>query len=136
MKGGLTPVGQPLDKVNNKVFKGYLCDIYHIQELTYPINTATGSPHPPTRQKCATWVVEAWENVSEELCAKAWTACGYKMKNELASDQVTEISAYMDEQVSWLVQDKVSNDEYIDFHGLAFIGPCPHFTKEDDEFDE
>ena len=78
MKGGLTPVGQPLDKVNNKVFKGYLCDIYHIQELTYPINTATGSPHQPTWKKCVTWVVEAWEKVLEEISAKAWTACGHR----------------------------------------------------------
>ena len=34
MKGGLTPVRQPLDKVVNKVFKGYLCDIYDMWEIT------------------------------------------------------------------------------------------------------
>ena len=97
MKGVITLVGQPLDKVVNKVLKGYLCDIYDMWELNSPIIKATGAPRPPTRKKCATWVVEAWENVSEELCAKAWTACGYKMKKELASDQVTEISAYTEE---------------------------------------
>ena len=89
MKGGLTPVRQPLDTVVNKVFKGYLHDIYDLWELTSPINTATGSPHQPTWKKCVTWVVEAWEKVSKELCAKAWTVCGYKTKKELASDQVT-----------------------------------------------
>ena len=30
MKGGLTPAGQTLDKVVNKVLTGYLCDIYDI----------------------------------------------------------------------------------------------------------
>ena len=34
MKGGLTPVGQPLDKVVNKVFKGHLRDIYDMWSLT------------------------------------------------------------------------------------------------------
>ena len=51
MKGGLTPVGQPLDKVVNKVFKGYLRDNYDLWALTSPINTATGAPHPPTQQQ-------------------------------------------------------------------------------------
>ena len=67
MKGGLTPVGHTLNKVVNKVFKGYRRDIYDMWALTSPINKATGAPHPPTRQQCATWVVEAWEKVSEEL---------------------------------------------------------------------
>ena len=48
IKGGLTPVGKPLDKVANKLFKGYLCDIYDLWELTSPINTSTGAPHPTT----------------------------------------------------------------------------------------
>ena len=30
MKGVITLVGQPLDKVVNKVLKGYLCDIYDL----------------------------------------------------------------------------------------------------------
>ena len=60
MKGGLTPVGHPLDKVVNILFKGYLCDIYGMWELPSPINKSTGSPHPPTCQQCATWIVEAW----------------------------------------------------------------------------
>ena len=72
----------------------------------------------------------------EEPCAKAWTACGYKTKNELESDQVTAISAYKDEQVSWLVQYEVSDDEYIKFHDFALISPVPHFLEEDDECDE
>ena len=97
MKGVLTPVIKFCDKVMNKVFKGYLYDIYDLWALTYLINTATVAPHPPTRKKCATWVVEPWEKLLEELCAKAWPACGYKTKNELASDKETSISAYTDE---------------------------------------
>ena len=136
IKGGLTPVGQPLDKVVNKVFKGYLRDIYDMWALNSPINKATGAPNPPTWQKCATWVIEAWGKVLEDLCAKVWTACGYKTKNELASDQVTETAAYIDEQVSRLVQDEVIDDEYINFHDLALIGPDSHFPEEDNECDE
>ena len=49
--------------------------------------------------------------MSEELCANSWSACGYKMKNELTSDQVATISAYTDKQVSQLVQDEVSDDQ-------------------------
>ena len=104
MKGGLTPVGHPLDKVVNNVLKGYIHYIYYLWELPSPINTATRAPHPPTQKKFATWVVEAWGKLSEELCAKVWSACGYKTRNELASDQVTTIAAYTDKQVSRLVQ--------------------------------
>ena len=53
--------------------------------------------------------------VSGELFANAWTACGYKTKNELASDHMTTISAYIEGQVSRLVQDEVSDDKYINF---------------------
>ena len=61
MKGGLNPAGQPLDKVVNKVFKGYDRDIYYLWALTSPTNTATGAPHPHTEKKFMTWVVEYWE---------------------------------------------------------------------------
>ena len=42
MKGRLTPFGQPLEKVVNKVFKGYLRDLYDIRSLTAPVNPRTG----------------------------------------------------------------------------------------------
>ena len=100
-----TPVRQPLDKVVNILFKGYICEIYDLWALTSPINTETGVPHPTTWQQCATWVVEAWEKVLEEVCVKAWSACAYKTNKEFESDQVTAIYAYTDEQVSWLVKD-------------------------------
>ena len=136
MKGGLTPVGNPLDKVVNNVLKGYIHYIYYLWELPSPINTATRAPHPPTQKKFATWVVEAWGKLLEELCAKACTACGYKTKNELASGQMTEISAYVEEQVPRLVQDEFIDDEYINLLYLKFIGPDPQFLEEDDEYDE
>ena len=130
MKDRLIPVGQTLDKVVNKVFEGYFRDIYDMWALTSSINTAL------TSHQCEIWVVEAWEKVLEGICARAWTAYCYKTKNELASDQVTAIVAYTDGQVSWLVQDEVSDDEYINFYDLALIGPDPHFPEEDDECDE
>ena len=80
IKGVLTPVAQPLDKLVNKVFKGYLRELYDIYALTAPVNQKTGSPYAPSRQLITSWIVQAWDRVPEELCAKAWTACGYKTK--------------------------------------------------------
>ena len=76
MKGERTPVGQPLGKVLNKVFNGYLLDLYDIQSLTAPVNPRTGHLFPPSRQLLATWIVQAWVNITEYLCRKAWNACG------------------------------------------------------------
>ena len=76
MKVGLTPVEKPLDRLVNKLFKGYIRELYDIFSLTAPVNSATGDPCPPSREKKLTWVVEAWDQVPEELCAKAFTACG------------------------------------------------------------
>ena len=52
IKGGLTPVGKPLDKVVNKVFKDYIRDIYDLWALTYPINTEIGASHSPICKHC------------------------------------------------------------------------------------
>ena len=43
MKGDLTPVGQSLDKVANKVFKSFLCEVYDLWALTAPINPTIGA---------------------------------------------------------------------------------------------
>ena len=75
MAGGITPVGQPLDKLVNKVFKGYFHDIFDKWSLTAPINAKNGIPKTPSRQLLATWVVEAWDKIPEQLCKKAWEVC-------------------------------------------------------------
>ena len=51
MKDGLIPVGQPLDKVVNKVLKGYLRDFYDLWAFTAPIDPVTEALLPPTRQQ-------------------------------------------------------------------------------------
>ena len=113
--GGLTPVAQPLDKVVNKVFKGYLRDIYDHWSLTAPVNPETGAPLPPSRQQMASWVVEAWDKISIELCANAWVACGYKTADQLGGDKETGIVPYTEEQVGRMVQDIIGNDDFVNF---------------------
>ena len=92
MAGGITPVGQPLDKLVNKVFKGYFHDIFDKWSLTAPINAKNGIPKTPSRQLLATWVVEAWDKVPETLCKKAWEVCGYKPEHDTdATNTSTDI---------------------------------------------
>ena len=62
MNGGLTPVGQPLNKVVNKVFKGYLRDLYKIWSPTAPFNPHKGHQCPSSHQLLATWIVQTWGN--------------------------------------------------------------------------
>ena len=136
MKGGITPVGQPLDKVVNRVFKGFLKDLYDLWLLTAPVNEKTGAPVPPSRQQCANWVVEAWDKVSEELCAKAWTACGYKTKQQLASENETVLAPYTKEQVNKMVAEVVGANAYITMQDLALVDPDPFFPEDEDDCDE
>ena len=81
MQGGLTPGGQPLERLINKLCQGYLRELYDIFSLTTTFNPATGAPCPLSHQKISTCIVEAWDQVSEELCDKACTGCGYKTNN-------------------------------------------------------
>ena len=138
MKGGLTPVGQPLDKVVNKVFKGYLRDIYDHWSLTAPINMETEAPVPPTRQQMASWVVEAWEKIPEELCAKAWVACGYKPKDQLGGDRETAVVPYTDEQVQRMVEKSIGEDAFVNFcHDAALVNQDPpHPDEEDSDYSD
>ena len=80
MKDVPTPLGQRLDKVTNKIFKFFLCEVYDVWELTSRVNTITGAPLSPTFQQVASWVVQAWDRITEELYANSWTACEYKTK--------------------------------------------------------
>ena len=85
MAGGITPKAQPLDVLVNKVFKGYFRDSFQQWSLTAPTNDK-GHPKAPSRQLLATWAVEAWEKVPEELVQKSWTVCQYKSVEEIANE--------------------------------------------------
>ena len=63
MKGVLTPVGQPIDRLVNKVFKGYLRELYDIFALIAPVNRDTGAPSLPFPQQISTWIVKVWDQV-------------------------------------------------------------------------
>lgn len=133
MKGGLTPVAQPLDRVVNKVFKGYLRDIYDHYALSAPVNPTSGAPVPPTRQQMASWVVQAWDQIPEELCAKAWLACDYKTKDELSGDKETAIVAYTDAEVARMVERLLGSENYINFGSdAALVNPDPPHPEEGD----
>lgn len=59
IKGRLTPVGQPFDKLVNNMFKGYLRKLYDILSNTAPVNPTTGARYPSSHQLITTWIVEA-----------------------------------------------------------------------------
>lgn len=82
MAGGITPVCQPIDMIVGKVFKGNYRDLYDDYMLTAP-KDSKGHPIIPSRQLCATWVVEAWEQVPESLICKAWELAKYKSIDEI-----------------------------------------------------
>eukprot|EP00957_Ditylum_brightwellii_P061802 4690013-Ditylum_brightwellii.AAC.1 len=56
MAGGITPKGQPLGKLVNKILKGYLCDEYDSCIFAAPINVKTGHPKPLSHQLMARWI--------------------------------------------------------------------------------
>ena len=77
MAGGITPKSQPIDAFVAKVFKGLLREYYDNYMLNADENEA-GNPIPPSRQLMAICVVEAWNDVPEEIIQKSRKVCGYK----------------------------------------------------------
>ena len=73
---------QPLDATLNKTFKGFHRELHEWHLLNAPENDK-GQPISPSRQLCAQWAVEAWDEAPEELVAKAWRICGHKSMEEI-----------------------------------------------------
>ena len=96
--GGLTPEPQPLEKVVNKVLKGYFCCLYDDYIITALIGNNV-PPKAPTRQIITTWIVKTWDMISLELVRKSWTACGYPAEDQLTCSNEITIVVYDDSQV-------------------------------------
>ena len=126
----MTPKGQPLDVVINKVYKAFFRDFYDSYVLTAPIHN--GGPKPPSRQLLATWVVKAWKKVPRELVKKAWTACGYPSEAELGDPNVSTIVPYSPLQLSGLVEEICDEDIRGAFDRVE-EDANPFFPEDDDD---
>ena len=92
--------------------------------LTCPVNDK-GHPITPSRQLCATWVVNAWEKVRPELIRKAWQLANYKSVDEIErencgseivifnEDHIVREIALIDEEAvdHYLAEDNILDDE-------------------------
>ena len=110
--GGITMKAQPIDAFIAKVVKGYYKDSYDQYSLTAPTNPSTGHPIPPSRQLCATWVVEAFDKLPTELIKKAWQVCGYKSREEILSDNDTSLTEYSDEEAVTILAASVGGGDH------------------------
>lgn len=114
MAGGITPKSQPIDVIIGKIFKGFYRDDYDQYMLTAP--TRNGHPITPSRQLCATWVVNAWEKIPSEIIKKAWILANYKSMEDLSRDTTydNEIVEYSSEdivkKICESIDDKASDD--------------------------
>ena len=126
LPGGLTPCGQPLDKVIKKVFKGYFRDLYDAYILSAPL-TEKGTPLAPSRQQLATWVVEAWDKIPEEMVRKSWTACGYTPEGEISFPDRGQIVPWTEDAVHAMVK------EFCGQEGLDHL--CDEENGNEDDID-
>ena len=79
-----------------------------------PTTTLAGHPHhqlylhpkAPSRQLLATWAVEAWKKVPEELVRKSWIVCQYKTTEEIANENTssTAVVEYDEERLRQIVE--------------------------------
>ncbi len=58
----------------------------------------------PSRQQLATWVVEAWDKIPEEMVRKSWTACGYPSEEELSFSDRGQIVPWTEDAVRAMVK--------------------------------
>ena len=137
MAGGITPVGQPLDKLVNKVFKGYFRELFDQWSLTAPINAKTGSPKAPSRQLLAQWVVQAWDRVPEALCRKAWVVCGYRPAEDSCSTSGSTAIVnyqYSQDELGKIVEKIIGGDDSSHFYDDA-NNPDPMFPDDESDSD-
>ena len=133
--GGLTPLTQPLDKVINKVFKGYFRDLYDQYIVTAEIKN--GAPVAPSRQLLATMIVTAWRDIKPELVRKAWTACGYPEQDKLHCENEDAVALAGEVDVGDEVERICGFDTRANFEDTA-CDADPHFPEDwsDDEVEE
>ncbi len=133
MDGGITPKGQPLDALINKVYKGGFRDYFEEWSLNAPINPKTDHPLPPSRQLLAQWAVKAWAKIPEELIRKAWEVCGYKSTEELQSESTSYAIVNHSQQKLGSLVEKIAGQEAGDAFRDDENEPWSLFPENEDE---
>ena len=59
----------------------------------------------PSRQLLPTWVVDAWDLISEKLVKKSWTACGDKSEKDTSRSNGGNVVVFSNEQVGSVVEE-------------------------------